>query len=141
MPSKHSDLMKKPLFIFAFLLGMSLMFLSSKGYFANDQDWPEYLGGADRNHYSNLSQINITNVTTLEPVWEFHTGDSGQVQCNPIIVGNRLFALTASNHLFALDAATGKELWRFAPEQKSAANVNRGVAYWEKGKDKRTIAI
>ena len=131
--------MKKPLFIFTFLLGMSLMFLSFKGYFSGDQDWPEYLGGADRNHYSNLSQINLSNVSTLEPVWEFHTGDSGQVQCNPIIVGNRLFALTASNHLFALDAATGKELWRFAPEQKSAANVNRGVAYYEKGKDKRIL--
>ena len=131
--------MKKPLFIFAFLLGMSLMFLSFKGYFSGDKDWPEYLGGADRNHYSNLSQINISNVSTLEPVWEFHTGDSGQVQCNPIIVGNRLFALTASNHLFALDAATGKEIWRFAPEQKSAANVNRGVAYYEKGKDKRIL--
>jgi quinoprotein glucose dehydrogenase len=115
------------------------MFLSFKGYFEGDQDWPEYLGGADRNHYSNLSQINLSNVSTLEPAWEFHTGDSGQVQCNPIIVGNRLFALTASNHLFALDAATGKELWRFAPEQKSAANVNRGVAYWEKGKDKRIL--
>jgi quinoprotein glucose dehydrogenase len=131
--------MKKSFFIFAFLLGMSLMFLSFKGYFEGDQDWPEYLGGADRNHYSNLSQINLSNVSTLEPAWEFHTGDSGQVQCNPIIVGNRLFALTASNHLFALDAATGKELWRFAPEQKSAANVNRGVAYWEKGKDKRIL--
>jgi quinoprotein glucose dehydrogenase len=131
--------MKKSFFIFAFLLGMSLMFLSFKGYFEGDQDWQEYLGGADRNHYSNLSQINLSNVSTLEPAWEFHTGDSGQVQCNPIIVGNRLFALTASNHLFALDAATGKELWRFAPEQKSAANVNRGVAYWEKGKDKRIL--
>ncbi|SDL64702.1 quinoprotein glucose dehydrogenase [Daejeonella rubra] len=131
--------MKKPLISFVVLLGMSLIFLSFKGYFAGDQDWPEYLGGADRNHYSSLTQINTGNVTALEPVWEYHTGDSGQVQCNPIIVGGRMFAITASNHLFALDAASGRELWRFAPEKKGPSNVNRGIAYWEKGKDKRIL--
>ena len=117
------------------------MFLGFRGYFSDRQqyDWPEYLGGSDRNHYSGLSQINTSNVATLEPAWEFHTGDSGQVQCNPIIVGNRLFAVTAYNHLFALDASTGKELWRFAPESKGASNVNRGVAYWERREDKRIL--
>lgn len=131
--------MKKPLYTIPVLLGISLIFLSFHGYFAGPQDWPEYLGGGDRNHYSELSQINVSNVSSLEPAWEFHSGDSGQVQCNPIIVANRLFALTASNHLFALDAASGKELWRFAPEKKGASNVNRGVAYWAKGKDKRIL--
>lgn len=133
--------MKKPLIKIIILLGVSLFFLSFRGYFnaPKQHDWPEYLGGADRNHYSSLTQINTRNVTDLEPVWEFHTGDSGQVQCNPIIVGNRLFAVTAYNHLFALDAATGKEIWRFVPEGKSASNINRGVAYWERGDDKRIL--
>ncbi|MFA6944696.1 MAG: PQQ-binding-like beta-propeller repeat protein, partial [Pedobacter sp.] len=133
--------MKNPLFRIGAVLGIVILFFSFRGYMAAPQqsDWPEYLGGADRNHYSSLSKINSTNIASLRPVWEFHTGDSGQVQCNPIIVGNRLFAVTASNHLFALDAATGKEIWRFAPEGKGASNVNRGVAYWTNGKDKRIL--
>lgn len=133
--------MKKPLYSIASVLGICLLFLSFRGYYPgpHQNDWPEYLGGGDRNHYSELSRINTGNVASLEPAWEFHTGDSGQVQCNPIIVANRLFAVTASNHLFALDAETGRELWRFAPESKGASNVNRGVAYWENGKDKRIL--
>src|SRR5690349_11461939 len=59
-------------------------------------DWPEYLGGPDRNHYSALTQIDSSNVKDLAVAWEYHAGDSGQVQCNPIIVNNILYAVTAS---------------------------------------------
>ncbi len=98
-------------------------------------EWPEYLGGPDRNHYSTLRQINTDNVSQLKPVWEFHTGDSGQVQCNSIIVGGVLYGVTASNQLFALDAATGKERWRFAESGgASSLSTNRGVVYWRSSK-------
>lgn len=95
------------------------------------REWPEYLGGPDRNHYSPLDQINTANVSQLKVAWEFHTGDSGQVQCNPIIVGGILYGVTASNQLFALDAATGQEKWRFAEKNPSSLNTNRGVTYWQ----------
>jgi quinoprotein glucose dehydrogenase len=133
--------MKNLLFKIVAVLCIGLLFLNFGGYLAEPQqsDWPEYLGGADRNHYSSLSKINTDNVKSLKPIWEFHTGDSGQVQCNPIIIENRLYAVTASNHLFALNAASGQEIWRFSPEKKGASNVNRGVAYWSKGKDKRIM--
>jgi quinoprotein glucose dehydrogenase len=134
--------MKNLLFRIVAVSGICLLFLSFRGYFAKplQSDWPEYLGGADRNHYSLLTKINTGNVKSLKPVWEFHTGDSGQVQCNPIIIENRLYAVTASNHLFALNAATGQELWRFSPESKGASNVNRGVCLTgRKGKDKRIM--
>ncbi len=123
------------------IISVCVLFLNFHNYLSEpvQSDWPEYLGGPDRNHYSSLNNINTENIKALKPVWEFHTGDSGQVQCNPIIIENRLYAVTASNHLFALNAATGQELWRFAPESKAAANVNRGVAYWSKGKDKRIM--
>lgn len=101
-----------------------------------DVQW-EYLGGDDRNHYSALSQINTGNVGLLQKAWTYHSGDSGQVQCNPLIVENQLFGITASNHLFALDAATGQELWRFVPDSTGASHVNRGLAYWERGDDRR----
>jgi quinoprotein glucose dehydrogenase len=133
--------MKNLLYRIAAVSGICLLLLSFRGNLSKSlqSDWPEYLGGADRNHYSSLSNINTGNVKSLKPVWEFHTGDSGQVQCNPIIIENRLYAVTASNHLFSLNAATGQELWRFSPESKGASNVNRGVAYWSKGKDKRIM--
>jgi quinoprotein glucose dehydrogenase len=49
-------------------------------------EWREYLGGPERNHYSPLTQINAGNINQLQVAWEYHTGDSGQIQCNPIIV-------------------------------------------------------
>jgi quinoprotein glucose dehydrogenase len=101
--------------------------------------WSEYLGGPDRNHYSSLSQINTSNVSTLEKVWEYKSGDSGQVQCNPIIVNGVMFGVTASNHVFALNAATGEQLWRFVQPGEGTSNANRGVTYWEEGPEKRIL--
>lgn len=94
-----------------------------------ESDWEEYLGGPDRNHYSSLTQINLDNVTQLQVAWEFHTGDSGQMQCNPIIIDGRLYAATAKGIPFALDAATGKELWRI-PDTTRRGQIVRGVTYW-----------
>ena len=131
--------MRKSLWFISILTGLSLGLYSFSNYLNVQNDWPEYLGGGDRNHYSPLSQVNLTNVGRLEPVWEFHSGDSGQVQCNPIIVGKQLFGVTASNKLFALDAANGRELWGFSPESTGPSNVNRGVAFWSKGSDQRIL--
>ena len=104
-----------------------------------EPQWGEYLGDADRNHYSELTQINPENVGTLQKAWEFRSGEEGQVQCNPIMVDGTLYGVTAFNNLFALNAETGEEIWRFKPEDKNSANVNRGVAYWAKGEDKRIL--
>lgn len=54
-------------------------------------DWPGYLGGDDRNHYSALDQINRANVAQLEVAWTYNTGDAekdgrSQIQCNPLII-------------------------------------------------------
>lgn len=98
-----------------------------------DEGWPTYLGDHGRNHFSALSQIDTTNVQSLRVAWTYHSGDTGQVQCNPLIIDGRLYGVTASNYLFALDAATGEELWQFVPERTGPSNVNRGVAYWRKG--------
>jgi quinoprotein glucose dehydrogenase len=105
------------------------------------KEWTEYLGGPDRNHYSSLQQINVNNVKGLQKIWEFHTNDSSaQMQCNPIIVNGLLYGSTASLEIFALDAATGKQIWRFSASKDSKwYSINRGVTYWEEGSDKRIL--
>src|ERR1039458_5244230 len=82
-----------------------LLLASAREARAAGRDWPEYLGGPERNHYSTLDQINTSNVGKLKVAWEFHSGDFGQVQCNPIIIGGALYGATATSQIFALDAA------------------------------------
>src|SRR5688500_1656591 len=102
-------------------------------------DWPEYLGGPSRACYSPLDQITPANVARLRIAWEFHSGDAGQMQCNPIIVDGVLFGATATNHVFALDAATGREIWRFKEPGHEFGSSQRGVVYWASGEDRRVL--
>ncbi|GEP96682.1 outer membrane protein assembly factor BamB family protein [Chitinophaga cymbidii] len=118
---------------------LAAIFLSCCRQAEKKTSWAEYLGGPDRNHYSSLDQINTTNVGQLRIAWEYHAGDSGQVQCNPIIIDSVLYGVTAYNHVFALHAGTGKEIWRNRASGEGAKNVNRGVTYWEDGDDKRIL--
>ena len=102
-------------------------------------DWSEYLGGADRNHYSELTQINPENVTHLKVAWTYSTLDSGQMQVNSLIIDGILYGVTPSVQAFALDAATGKELWVFGEKLFHGSSTSRGVAYWSEGDDKRIL--
>jgi quinoprotein glucose dehydrogenase len=99
--------------------------------------WPEYLGGPDRNHYTTLSQITRENVRQLEIAWTYTMRDSGQVQTNPIVVDGILYGITPSVQVFALNAATGEEIWRFGEPLIESHNTGRGVAYWTDGREKR----
>jgi quinoprotein glucose dehydrogenase len=101
--------------------------------------WSEYLGGPDRNHYSTLSQITPENVHQLRIAWTYTMPDSGQVQTNPIVVDGVLYGITPSVQAFALDAATGREIWRFGDPLKVWHSTGRGVVYWEDGDDKRIL--
>jgi quinoprotein glucose dehydrogenase len=103
------------------------------------KEWREYLGGPERNHYSPLDQITKENVSQLKVAWEYHTLDSGQIQCNPLIVDGVLYGMTATTRPFALDAATGKEIWKGKKESSDSYSTSRGVAYWESGDDKRIL--
>ncbi len=125
----------------ALLLTALAMALLPAARSASDQDWPEYLGGPDRSHYSPLDQINASNVATLRMAWEYHTGDFGQMQCNPIIVHGVLYGATGTSQIFAVDAATGRSLWRFrGPDVAEPTLANdRGVAYWTDGTSERIL--
>ncbi len=126
------------LIILAILVTILALVYFIRPFHWSPEEWQEYLGGPDRNHYSTLTQINPSNVAQLQKAWEYHAQDSGQVQCNPIIVDGRLFAVTANAEPFALDAATGKELWRIRNKNKNNV-IMRGVSYWQDGNDRRIL--
>src|SRR5688572_8597580 len=81
--------------------------------------WRVKGGNAEGTQYSTLSQINKENVKTLKLAWEYQSGDAdtdqnrSQIQCNPIVVDGVLYGTSPSLKAFALDAATGKEVWKF----------------------------
>lgn len=102
-------------------------------------DWAEYLGGPDRNHFSGLTQITRENVSQLKVAWTYTMPDSGQTQVNPIIVDGILYGVTPAVQAFALDAATGKQLWLFGDKSQSGTNTSRGVSYWADRDDKRIM--
>lgn len=110
--------------------------------FANP-NWNQYLGSLGSNQYKNFDQINAGNVSELVPLWEYHAGDSdqnnrSQIQCNPLIIDGTLYGTSPQLKLIALNAVTGKELWKFDPFEGKyelfGMGVNRGLNYWAKGK-------
>lgn len=128
--------------LFLSLIALILCFScsSDKEIGSTSGDWSEYLGGPDRNHFSTLDQITTKNVNQLTKAWEYHTKDSGQLQCNPIIVNGVLYAMTASVQPFALDAATGKELWRARDSTATTwYGISRGLVYWQDGNEKQIL--
>src|SRR6266581_997798 len=90
------------------------------GIQAADRDWPVYLGDKASTHFSTLEQINRNNVQRLQVAWTYHSGDArqddrSQVQCNPLVIDGVLYGTSPQSKLLALDAVTGRELWRFDP--------------------------
>ena len=103
-------------------------------------DWPGYQGGPDRNQYSGLDQITSENVGGLEEVWRYSAGGSAQIQCNPLVIDGVLYGTSPEKNLFALNAATGRELWVFEPtEGGRGGGVNRGASYWTDGAARRIL--
>jgi quinoprotein glucose dehydrogenase len=87
---------------------------------AAQPDWPAYHGSAAQTHYSTLDQINTANVNRLREVWRYESGDEfkdSEMQCNPLIINGVLYATSPKLRVFALDAASGRELWSFDPYQ------------------------
>jgi quinoprotein glucose dehydrogenase len=106
---------------------------------AQRADWPAYGGGADQDHYSPLAQINRDNVNGLQQAWIYDTGEKGNLEVNPVIVGRTLYAYTSTQKVIALDAATGKLKWQFDSGIRGT-QPTRGVAYWTDGKEARLFA-
>ena len=109
--------------------------------------WEVYSGDSKGTKYSSLKQINKKNVDKLEVAWTYKTDDMREaprttIECNPIIIGRKMFITSPGLKVIALDAASGKELWIFDPfEGESAYGVNRGVTYWSDGLQERLFYV
>lgn len=97
-------------------------------------DWRSYLGDPGRSHYSPLTQINRANVGRLERAWVYDSGGPpGSMYASPLVVDGVLYGLSPTLAAFALNAATGAELWRADLDLPGAAQ--RGLMWWRNPRD------
>lgn len=99
------------------------------------ENWTSYNGDYTGRRYSSLRQINVGNVSRLSAAWVFHPGNSQNLEVTPVVVHGVMY-ITSANHVFALDARTGRALWHYQrPDSPgllddAAAHKSRGVAVW-----------
>lgn len=101
--------------------------------YTGQRDWPVYNGSSGNSHYSPLTQINRDNVSKLREVWRYDTGEKGGLETSPIVVHGVLYAYTPKQEVIALDAATGRLLWKFSSGVPANMHAARGLAYWSSG--------
>jgi quinoprotein glucose dehydrogenase len=118
---------------------VGLVFIWGAAAQAADVDWPAYGGDAGKTRHSTLTQINRDSVARLEVAWTYDTHEKGDTQTQPIVVGRVLYGYTPTHKAFALDAATGKQLWLF-DSGITGSGANRGLMYWAAGADRRVFA-
>ncbi len=103
------------------------------------KDWKHYGNDEGGSRFAALDQINRSNVSKLTPAWTYHTGDvaisdgnGAEDQDTPLQVGDKVFVCTPHNNIIALDADTGKELWkRDVHAQSKVWQRCRGLAYFD----------
>ena len=116
--------------LIALTLGMAALVAQSGGSRSSSAKpyttWTAYQGGSHSSQYSALDQINKSNVSRLDVAWTYPV--NGNITFNPIVVDNVMYVQGTGNAIVALDAATGKEIWRHANQGAIGA---RGLNYWE----------
>src|SRR6202049_3904625 len=100
-------------------------------------EWLSYGVTPGETRYSPLNQINTSNVSRLGLAWSYDSGPGGGNQeGTPLEWNGTLYGITNWSVVFALDARTGKERWRWDPEVNQAAGrpkvccgiLHRGIA-------------
>lgn len=138
--------MRKVLAAFAAVFCFGFLSSGAPPDSSSAKEWRFYGGDPGGTRFSSLDQINRCNVTRLQPAWTYRTGELelglGDLQarqkpafeCTPLVVDGVLYLTTPSSRVIALDATTGKEIWKFDPQAgrpKRRFLQHRGVSYWE----------
>ena len=85
-------------------------------------DWLTYGFTPGETRYSPLNQLNTVNVKRLGLAWSYDLGAGGGGQeATPLVSNGILYGITTWSVVFAVDARTGKQLWRWDPEVNQAA--------------------
>ncbi len=93
-------------------------------------DWPGFNGDVRGNRYTTMSQITPANVKNLSARWVFNIPNTTRLQGTPVVVGGIMY-VTSVNQCLALDAGTGRQIWRWSRPTTPGnvgAGSNRGVA-------------
>lgn len=95
-------------------------------------NWLTYGRDYTNQRFSPLTGIDRTNVAGLAPAWTFNTGVRSTFQASPIVVDGVMYVSLPFNHVVALDAVTGRQLWRYEHVRRTkkmcCGPANRGVA-------------
>lgn len=99
----------------------------------SNQEWPSFGRDLTSQRFSPAKQINTENVKNLVEAWKFNSGVAASFQTTPIVQNGVMYLSLPFNHVVALDAKTGKELWRYQHERRKdwqmcCGPANRGVA-------------
>lgn len=129
------------------LLPPANLLMDDPAAIAAGTDWPAYGGTTSARRFSPLTQITAENISRLQRAWTFRTGDLPHerwgAETTPLKIGQSVYLCTARNQIVALDAATGRERWRYDPhvadENIPYTAACRGVTYYaEPGADTST---
>ncbi len=108
-------------------------------------EWSAYGRDAGGMRHSAVPQITVQNVEALAVAWTYRTGEletyrtpvmreKTAFEATPLMIAGKLYFTTPCDRVFALDAVTGKELWKFDPKIRQDRNyseiTSRGVAFW-----------
>ena len=99
----------------------------------DSNEWPSYGRDYSNQRFSPLSKINSSNVHNLKLEWQFNSGLKNTFQATPIVSDGVMYLSLPFNHVVALDAKTGKQLWRYEHQRRQdwklcCGPANRGVA-------------
>jgi glucose dehydrogenase len=110
-------------------IGMALASMIVRAAKAQD-DWIAIGHDRGEQRYSSLKQIDRKNVAQLRLAWTYDTGLKGATfEATPLVVKGVLYVTTPKDELVALDATTGKQLWKYDTGETSV-RTSRGVSYW-----------
>lgn len=96
-------------------------------------NWPSYNGEMQGNRYTAMDQINVGNVSRLGPKWVFTLVNTSPLEVTPVVADGVMY-VTSVNECYALDAGSGRQMWRFQRPRtegltgNATAGINRGVA-------------
>jgi len=96
-------------------------------------DWPSFGRDLTSQRFSQATQVNSSNVKDLVQAWTYKSGVVGSFQTTPVVQDGVMYLSLPFNHVVALDAKTGEELWRYEHQRRKdwqmcCGPANRGVA-------------